>query len=90
MYAKGFRFLVVVVGGCRGAVLCCAVLWWGSRLGSVYCMNGWMDGWMEWMDGVGRVKAYISRDMYVVDSGLFDRYHRPCRYVFLIIPGRRY
>lgn len=29
---------MVVVG-----VLCCAVLWWGSRLGSVYCMNGLME-----------------------------------------------
>lgn len=44
---QGILFCVVVVdGGSRGAVLCCAVLWWGSRLGSVYCMNGWM----EWED----------------------------------------
>lgn len=40
------------------------MLWWGSRLGSVYCMNGWMDGWSR--------KGYISRDTYIVDSGLFD------------------
>lgn len=35
---QGIFFCVVVVGGCRGAVL-----WWGSRLVCVCCMNGWME-----------------------------------------------